>query len=47
MNGLTVRGAASYFDRHELAFVYDNEDKPDSGGRYRLVKFDDWKQVIG
>lgn len=35
------------FDHHELAFVYDNDGQPDTGGRYRLVKFADWKQVIG
>src|SRR4051794_28595839 len=36
------------FDRHELAFVYDNDGQPDSrSGRYRLVKVADWKQVIG
>jgi hypothetical protein len=36
------------FDRHELAFVYDNEGQPDSASsRYRLVKLTDWQQVIG
>ena len=36
------------FDRHELAFVYDNDGQPESAsGRYRLVKFADWQPVIG
>jgi hypothetical protein len=36
------------FERHHLAFVYDNDtsDTPPSH-RYRLVKADDWTNVIG
>lgn len=36
------------FDLHHLAFVYDNDssDSPPSS-RYRLVKADDWTDVIG
>ena len=36
------------FDRHQLAFVYDNESGAGApSNRYRLVKMDDWKEVIG
>src|SRR5215212_10164334 len=36
------------FDRHALAFVYDN-DSPGSAPshRYRIVKAEDWKDFIG
>ena len=36
------------FDRHELAFIYDN-DAPDQSpsNRYRIVKAADWSEVIG
>jgi len=36
------------FDRHQLAFVFDND--PPGGptsNRYRLVKAEEWKAVIG
>jgi hypothetical protein len=41
------------FDRHELTFVYDNEDSSSSyaheppSNRYQIVKKADWKGMIG
>jgi hypothetical protein len=36
------------FDEHQLAFVFDNDASAGSpSNRYRLVKAEDWKEVIG
>jgi hypothetical protein len=36
------------FDRHGLAFVYDNDSSSSApSSRYRLVKAKDWTDVIG
>lgn len=34
------------FDRHECAFVYDNDASPPLSGRYRIVKAKDWKDFL-
>jgi hypothetical protein len=34
-----------HFDRHELAFVFDNDDEDGTvSNRYRIVRADDWKE---
>jgi hypothetical protein len=36
------------FDRHQLAFVFDNDSETGSpSNRYRLVKAEEWKELIG
>lgn len=38
-----------HFDRHELAFVFDQESAKTStpSSRYQIIKFADWKGIIG
>ena len=36
------------FDRHQLAFVFDNDSETGSpSNRYRIVKAEEWKELIG
>ena len=34
------------FDRHECAFVYDNDSSTPLNSRYRIVKADDWRDFV-
>jgi hypothetical protein len=34
------------FERHECAFVYDNEATKPLSSRYRIVKASDWKDLL-
>ena len=34
------------FDRHECAFVYDNDAELPLSNRYRIVKAEEWKDVL-
>jgi hypothetical protein len=34
------------FERHECAFVYDNEAKKPPSNRYRIVKAAEWKDLL-
>lgn len=35
------------FDRHQCAFVYDNDASVPLSNRYRIVKASEWKEIIG
>jgi hypothetical protein len=35
------------FDRHGCAFVYETEPSTPLSSRYRIVKADDWKDLLG
>lgn len=34
------------FDRHQCAFVYDNDSATPLSSRYRIVKAEDWKDYL-
>jgi hypothetical protein len=34
------------FDRHQCAFVYENDAAKPISNRYRIVKADDWKDLL-
>ena len=34
------------FDHHECAFVYEDETSRPPSGRYRIVKAEDWKDLL-
>jgi len=35
------------FDHHECAFVYDNDATSPGSNRYRIVKAEEWKDLLG